>query len=121
MGRLVTDDRKATVTQITTRYNQDMQNTIYEQHNTSNPEADELQQQKEHTGCRSCQLRTGTEDTIHTGSPKLDNRRLEKRCRGLMSLDFCCATFRWIGSEFVVKNMKAWIHPCVVSSGSGWW
>ncbi len=30
MGRLVRDDRKATVTQITTRYNQDMQNTISE-------------------------------------------------------------------------------------------
>jgi len=28
MGRLVGDDRKATVTQINTRYNQDMQNTI---------------------------------------------------------------------------------------------
>ncbi len=28
MGRLVRDDRKATVTQITTRYNQSMQNTI---------------------------------------------------------------------------------------------
>ncbi len=30
MGRLVGDDRKATVTQITTRYNQGMQNTISE-------------------------------------------------------------------------------------------
>ncbi len=30
MGRLVKDDRKATVTQITTRYNQGMQNTISE-------------------------------------------------------------------------------------------
>ncbi len=30
MGRLVRDDRKATVTQITTRYNQDMQKTISE-------------------------------------------------------------------------------------------
>ncbi len=30
MGRLVRDDRKATVTQITTRYNQGMQNTIFE-------------------------------------------------------------------------------------------
>ncbi len=30
MGRLVRDDRKATVTQITTRYNQSMQNTISE-------------------------------------------------------------------------------------------
>ncbi len=30
MGRLVRDDRKATVTQITSRYNQGMQNTISE-------------------------------------------------------------------------------------------
>ncbi len=30
MGRLVRDDRKATVTQITTRYNEGMQNTISE-------------------------------------------------------------------------------------------
>ncbi len=30
MGRLVRDDRKATVTQITTLYNQGMQNTISE-------------------------------------------------------------------------------------------
>ncbi len=30
MGRLVKDDRKATVTQISTRYNQGMQNTISE-------------------------------------------------------------------------------------------
>ncbi len=28
-------------------------------HNTSNPEADRLQQQQDHTGCRSYQLRTG--------------------------------------------------------------
>ncbi len=30
MGRLVRDERKTTVTQITTRYNQDLQNTISE-------------------------------------------------------------------------------------------
>ncbi len=30
MDRLVRDDRKETVTQITTRYNQDLQNTISE-------------------------------------------------------------------------------------------
>ncbi len=30
MGRMVREDRKATVTQITTRYNQDIQNTISE-------------------------------------------------------------------------------------------
>ncbi len=43
MGRLVRDDRKATVTRIT-RYIQGMQNTISER--TTHPEADELQQQK---------------------------------------------------------------------------
>ncbi len=37
MGRLVRDDRKATVTQITTRYNQGMQNTISE--HTTRPAA----------------------------------------------------------------------------------
>ncbi len=45
MGRLVRDYGKEFVTQITTRYNQGMQNTISE-HVTSNPEADGLQQQK---------------------------------------------------------------------------
>ncbi len=46
MGRLVRDDRKATVTQITTRYNQGMQNAISERTTCRNPEADGLQQQK---------------------------------------------------------------------------
>ncbi len=59
MDRLVRDDRNATVTQITTRYNQGMQNTHLWTHNTSNPEADGLQAAEDHTGCRSCQLRTG--------------------------------------------------------------
>ncbi len=46
MDRLVRDDRKTTVTQITTRYNQGMQNTISERTTHRNPEADGLQQQK---------------------------------------------------------------------------
>ncbi len=47
MGRLVRDDRKATFTQITTRYNQGLQTTISERTaHCSNPEADGLQQQK---------------------------------------------------------------------------
>ncbi len=33
MGRLVRDDKKTTVAQINTRYNQGMQNTISERHN----------------------------------------------------------------------------------------
>ncbi len=33
-----------------------------------------------------------------------------KTLPGLMSLDFCCY-IQMVGSEFAVKNMKAWIHP----------
>uniref|UniRef100_A0A9J7ZE42 Tc3 transposase DNA binding domain-containing protein n=1 Tax=Cyprinus carpio carpio TaxID=630221 RepID=A0A9J7ZE42_CYPCA len=65
----VRDDRKATVPQITTRYKQGMQNIISECTTRRHPEADGLQQQK-----------TTLEATICKGSPKLDNRRLEKRC-----------------------------------------
>ncbi len=50
MGRLVRDDRKATVTQITTCCNQGMQNTISEWTTHQNPEADWLQQQKTKPG-----------------------------------------------------------------------
>ncbi len=57
MDRLVRDDRKTTVTQITTRYNQDLQNTsLNTQHiepwNRWAPAAED------HTGCRSGQIRT---------------------------------------------------------------
>ncbi len=46
IGRLVRDDRKATVTQITTRYNHCMQNTISERTTCWTLKADGLQQQK---------------------------------------------------------------------------
>ncbi len=58
MGRLVRDDRKATVTQKTTRYNQGMQNTsLNTQH--LKPWSRWSTAAEDHTGCRSCQLRTG--------------------------------------------------------------
>ncbi len=51
MGRLVRYDRKTTVTQIITCYNQGMQNTICERTTLSNPpEADGQQQQKTTSG-----------------------------------------------------------------------
>ncbi len=46
MGRLVKDDRKATVTQITTQLQPRYAEYHLWTHNTSNPEADGLQQQK---------------------------------------------------------------------------
>jgi len=107
MGRLVRDNRKATVTQITTRYNKGMQNaSLNTQH--LEPWSRWAPAAEDHTGCRCCQL-----------SPKLDNRRLKKTLSGLISLDFCW-DIQVVGSEFGVKNMKAWIIlPCL--NGSGWW
>ncbi len=58
MGRLVRDDRKDTVTQITTRYNQGMQNTISE-HTTLQTLKQMGKAAEDHFGWRSCQLRTG--------------------------------------------------------------
>ncbi len=82
-GRLVRDDRKVTLTQINTRYNQGMQNTISE--HTTRRTWSRWATAEDDTGCRSCQLKKETEATIRTGSPKRDNRRLEKTLPGLMS------------------------------------
>ncbi len=75
------------------RYNQGVQNTISE-HNTSNPEADGLQQQKTTPVPLLSDKKQETEDTIHTGSPKLYNRRLKKRCL-VWWVSISAATFRW--------------------------
>ncbi len=74
------NSKKATVIQITTRYIQGMQNTISEFPNTLNAEADGVQQQKTTVGAAPVSYGQETEATIRTGSPKLDNGRLEKRC-----------------------------------------
>ncbi len=59
MGRLVRDDRKATVSQITTCSKQGMQNTISEHTQHVEPWSRWATATEDHTGCRSCQLRTG--------------------------------------------------------------
>jgi len=111
MGRLVRDDRKTTVTQITTRYNQGMQNTI-----------------SEHTTRRTLKQMGSSSRRPHRVpllSAKNRKRRIQftqthqnwtiedwKTLPGLMSLDFCC-DIQMVGSEFGIKNMKAWIHPAL--------
>ncbi len=88
MGRLVRDDRKATVTQITTRYNQDMQNTISD------------------TTRRTLKQMSYSSRRLHQVlllTDKNRKRRIQftqahqnwtiedcKTLPGLMSLDFCC-------------------------------
>ncbi len=111
MSRLVRDDRKTTVTQITTRYNQHMQNTI-----------------SEHTTRRTLKQMCSSSRRPHRVpllSAKNRKQRLQftqthqnwtiedwKKLPDLMSLDFCC-DIQMVGSEFGVKNMKAWIHPAL--------
>ena len=66
---LVGDDRKATATQITTRYKQNtISKSTTRQTNTTPGQATPVSEEQ------------GTEVTISTGSPKLDNLRLEKHC-----------------------------------------
>ncbi len=111
MGRLVRDDRKATVTQITTRYNQGMQKTI-----------------SEHTTRRTLKQMSYSSRRPHR-VPLLSAKNRKQR------LQFTQAHQNWtiedwkniawsdesrfllqhsdVGSEFGVKNMKAWIHPAL--------
>ncbi len=111
MGRLVRDDRKATVTQITTRYNQGMQNTISERTTRRT--------------LKQMGYSSRRPQRVPLLSAKNRKRRLQftqarqnwtiedwKMLPGLMSLDFCC-DIQMVGSEFGVKNMKAGIHPAL--------
>ncbi len=114
MGRLVRDDRKTTVTQIT---NQGMQNTI-----------------SEHTTRRTLKQMGYSSRRPHRVpllSDKNRTRRIQftqdhqnwtiEDCRNVMSLVFCCDV-QMVGSESGVKNMKAWIIlPCLNGSGCWWW
>ncbi len=89
MGRLVRDDRKTTVTQplVTTKVCRIP--SLNAQH--VEPWSRWATAAEDHTGCHSCQLRTGNGGT---GSTKLDNRRLEKRCL-VWWVPISAATFRW--------------------------
>ncbi len=101
MGRLVRDDRKATVTQITTRYNQGMQNTI-----------------SEHTTCRTLKqmcLQQQRPHRILLLSAKKGkggyNSQLEKTLPGLMSLNFCC--------DIQIKSNHFYCH--ITTAQVPWW
>ncbi len=110
-GRLDRDDRKATVTKITTRYNQGMQNTISEcttrqtlkqmDHSSRRPHRVPLLSAKNRK--RRLQFAQAHQNW--------KNKRLENRCL-VWCLDFCC-NIQMVGSEFGVENMKAWIHPAL--------
>ncbi len=111
MGRLVRDDRKATVTQITTHYNQGMQNSI-----------------SEHTTRRTLKKMGYSSRRAHRVpllSAKNRKRRLQfaqdhqnwtiEDCKNVAWSDESWFLLQHsdVGSEFGVKNMKAWIHPAL--------
>ncbi len=108
MGRLVRDDRKTTVTQITTRYNQDLQNTI-----------------SEHTTRRTLK-QMGSSSRRPQRVPLLSDKNSTRRIQFTQTHQNWttedCKNIAWsdesrfllqhsdVGSELGVKNMKAWIH-----------
>ncbi len=113
MVRLVRDDRKATVTQITTRYNQAMQNTISERtthqtlkqmgYSSRRPHRVPLLSDKNRK--RRIQF---TQDHQNWTIEDWKNVALSDESR----FQLRHSEFR-VGSEFGVKYMKAWIHPAL--------
>ncbi len=110
MGRLVRDDRKATVTQITTRYNQVMQNTISERstrrtlkqmgYSSRRPHRVPLLSAKNRK--RRLQFAQAQQNwTIENWKNvawSVESRFLLRHSDGMVRV-------------FDVKNMKTWIHP----------
>ncbi len=108
MDRLVRDDRKTTVTQITTHYNQGVQNTI-----------------SEHTTRRTLKQMGSSSRRPHRvplRSDKNSTRRIQftpdhqnwtiEDCKNVAWSDESRFLLQHSdGSEFGVKNMKAWIYP----------
>ncbi len=111
MGRLVRDDRKATVTQITTPYNQGVQNTISE-HTTRRTLKQMCYSSRRPHRVRSYKLRTGNGGYNSHRLTKIGHYNIGNMLPGLMSLDFCF-DIQMVGSEFGVKNIKALIHPAL--------
>ncbi len=111
MDRLVRDDRKATVTQITTRYNQGMQNTISE-HTTSwtLKQMCSSSRRTHRVPLLSAKNRTRRIQFTQTHQ----NRTIED-CKNIAWSEESRFLLRRsdVGSEFGVKNMKAWIHPAL--------
>ncbi len=69
MGRLVRDDKKATVTQITTRYNQGMQNTISKRTTCRTLKQMGYSSRRPHRVPLLSAKNMKQETKIHTGSP----------------------------------------------------
>ncbi len=109
MGRLVRDDRNETVTKITTRYNQGMQNTI-----------------SEHTTCRTLKQMGSSSRRPHRVPLLSAKNRKQRQQFAQAHQNWTTADWKNVAwsdesqfllqhsdAEFGVKNMKAWIHPAL--------
>ncbi len=105
MARLVRDDRKATVIQITTCYNQGMQKTISEHTTRQTLKQMGYSSRRPHRvsllSAKKMKLRLQFAWPHQNGQEKIG-----KTLPGLMSLDFCC-DIQMIGSKICINIMKA--------------
>ncbi len=103
MDRLVRDDRKATVTQITTRYNQGVQNTISE-HTTRR-----TQQQK----TTPVPLLSDKNSTRRIQFTQTHQQKIGKSCL-VWWVWISAATFRWVRTW--LKKYESMDPSCLVST-----
>ncbi len=118
MDRLVRDDRNATVTQITTRYKQDMQNTISDRTTRRTLKQMGSSSRRPH---RVPLLSAKNRKRWLQFTQTHQNWTIED-WKNVAWSDESLFLLRHsdVGSEFGVKNMKAWIIlPCL--NGSSWW
>ncbi len=105
MDRLVRDDRKETVSQITTRYNQGMQNTISERTTRRTLKQMSYSSRRPH---RVPLLSAKNRKQAHQSWTIEDWKNVAWSDESRFLLQHSD-----VGSEFGVKNMKAWIHPAL--------
>ncbi len=116
MDRLVSDDRKGTITQIT---DQGMQNTLSEctTHRTL------MQMCSSSRRPHRVPLRSDKNSTRRIQFTQTHQNWTIEDCRNVAWSDESRFLLHSdVGSEFGVKNMKAWIIlPCLNGSGWCWW
>ncbi len=111
MGRLVRDDRKVTVTQITTRSNQGMQNTISERTTHWTLEQMGYSSRRPHRVCALLSAKNRKRRLQLTQAHK--NWTIEDWKYIALSDGSRFLLQHSVGSEFGIKNVKAWIHPAL--------
>ncbi len=112
MGRLVRDDRKATVSQITTCSKQGMHNTISECTTRQTMKQMDYSSRRPH---RVPLLSAKNRKRRLQFTQVHQNWKIEDWKNVAWydeSDDFCC-DIQKVGSEFCVNNIKAWIHPAL--------